>query len=65
VRYARWVHNGTGIYGPRHRPIKPKRAKALRFKGRRFGKSGWVYARQVKGMKPNPFLEDALIAARG
>lgn len=65
VRYARWVHDGTGIYGPRHRPIKPKRAKALRFKGRRFGKSGWVYARQVKGMKSNPFLEDALIAARG
>lgn len=64
VRYARWVHDGTGLYGPRHRKIRPKRAKALRFKGARYGKSGYIYARSVKGMRGNAFLEDALIAAR-
>jgi hypothetical protein len=65
LKYSRWVHDGTGIYGPRRRPIRPKRAKALRFKGRRFGKSGYIFAREVKGMKPNHFLTDALPAARG
>jgi hypothetical protein len=64
VRYARWVHDGTGLYGPRRRLIRPKRAKVLRFSGRRYGKTGYIYARHVKGMKPNAFLEDALIAAR-
>jgi hypothetical protein len=60
VRYARWVHDGTGRYGPRHRDIRPVRAKYLRFRGRR----GIVYVKSVKGMKPNRFLLDALPAAR-
>lgn len=63
VNYARYVHNGTGLYGPRHAPIRPRRAKFLRFKPR--GSKRWVYARQVKGMRPNPFLTNALPAARG
>lgn len=63
VNYARYVHDGTGIYGPRHRPIRPKRAKFLRFRPKGGGR--WVYARQVKGMRPNPFLTNALPAARG
>jgi hypothetical protein len=62
VCYARWVHDGTGIYGPRHTPIRPRQAKFLRFRPR--GASRYVYARQVKGMKPNPFLRNALAAAR-
>lgn len=62
VNYALLVHNGTGIYGPRRRPIRPKRRKFLRFET----KGGdIVYARQVKGMRPNPFLVEALPAARG
>lgn len=32
TKYAEFVHEGTGIYGPLKRPIKPVRAKALRFK---------------------------------
>lgn len=64
VKYARWVHDGTGLYGPRRRLIRPKKAKVLRFSGRRYGKTGYIYARHVKGMHPNPFLEDALIAAK-
>ena len=64
VTYSRYVHDGTGLYGPRRRKIRPKRAKALRFKGARYGKRGYIYAHSVKGMKPNHFLEDALIAAK-
>lgn len=62
VKYARWVHNGTGIYGPRGVPIRPRSAKFLRFKPR--GSARFVYARQVRGMKPNRFLHNALPAAR-
>lgn len=30
--YAVYVHEGTGLYGPRHQVIRPKSARALRFK---------------------------------
>lgn len=62
VEYAIWVHDGTGIYGPMHRPITPKKSRYLRFKPK--GSSKYVYAQSVKGMRPNPFLLDALPAAR-
>jgi hypothetical protein len=63
VKYAMWVHDGTGLYGPRHAYIKPKRGKFLRFKPARSRR--YVYARKVAGMKPNRFLLNALHAARG
>ena len=63
VFYALWVHNGTGVYGPAHRLIRPKRARRLKFKPS--GQNTYVYARFVVGMKPNPFLRNALPAARG
>lgn len=51
--YAAFVHFGTGIYGPRKKPITPTDKKAL----------FWIGAahpvRSVKGMKPRPFLYDA------
>lgn len=62
VEYALWVHDGTGLYGPMHRPITPKTKRYLRF--RPHGSSTYVYARSVKGMRPNPFLESALGAAQ-
>jgi Bacteriophage HK97-gp10, putative tail-component len=31
TRYAPWLEMGTGLYGPRNRPIVPVRARALRF----------------------------------
>lgn len=67
VRYARWVHDGTGIYGPRREVIKPKRARVLVFRslthGQKSGKfRGFVVTKSVKGMRPNPFLRDALPA---
>lgn len=69
VYYARFVHDGTGIYGPRKRVIKPKRAKALVWRSQQYGQTsgrfrGFVVAKSVKGMKPNPFLAAALPAFR-
>lgn len=61
IKYARFVHDGTGIYGPRGIPIRPRRAKFLRFKPK--DSRRYVYARKVKGMKPNAFLLNALRAA--
>lgn len=61
LRYARLVHDGTGIYGPRHRMIRAK-GRFMVFTPR--GSSTVVFARQVRGMTPNPFLADALIAAK-
>lgn len=62
VRYGRYVHDGTGIYGPLHRPIRPRRAKFLRFKPK--DAKRYVYVRQVAGMRPNRFLHNALRAAK-
>lgn len=73
LHYARYMHEGTGIYGPRHAPIYPLWTKALRFKpGRMIGplpagkrgsspekRGGWVFARSVKGVPPHPFLVEA------
>jgi len=62
VTYARWVHDGTGLYGPRRRVIRPVNAEFLRFRPK--GVQRYVYARQVKGMVANPFLAKALSAAK-
>lgn len=61
VYYARWVHDGTGLYGPRMQRIRPKSARVLRFRGK---SGGMVYVRSTKGMRSNHFLRDALPAAR-
>jgi hypothetical protein len=60
--YAKWVHDGTGIYGPKARPITPKSAKYLAFKWKKRGNKQ-MFLKSVKGMKPNPYLKDALPAA--
>lgn len=51
---------GTGIYGPKKRPIVPVKAKALHFKMN--GKD--VFVRSVKGIKKNPVLMNAAEAKR-
>lgn len=56
--HALYVHQGTGIYGPNHQPIRPKRAKVLVFKPK--GSSDFVFTDEVKGARPNPFLLRAL-----
>jgi Bacteriophage HK97-gp10, putative tail-component len=62
VHYALYVHEGTGVHGPRHRPIRPRTKRYLRFKP--YGSTDFVFARQVAGMRPNKYLLRALPAAR-
>jgi hypothetical protein len=63
VHYARFVHDGTGIYGPKHAPIRPKKSRWLVFTPK--GQKSPVFARSVRGMPGTPFLRDALPAAKG
>jgi len=52
IKYARWVNDGTGIYGS-GKPITPKRAKYLRFTiGGRV-----IFARSVRGQKGQKYVE--------
>ncbi|MFF3665472.1 hypothetical protein [Microtetraspora malaysiensis] len=67
LQYAIYLHEGTGIYGPKKRPIVPVRARALRFtvkkpRGGRRGGGNVVFAASVKGVKPDKFLVRALKA---
>jgi len=61
LNYARYVHDGTGIYGPKHHLITPKSAHVLAWHG---NEGEFVFAKHVKGMRPNPFLRDALAAGK-
>lgn len=60
VYYGYWIHEGTGLFGPRHQRIYPKRARYLRFKPK--GAKKFVYRRSVAGIKPNRYLTHALHA---
>lgn len=53
VEYAKYVHNGTGLYGPHGRAI----VRASRKRG--------GYPMVNKGIRPRPFLTKALEAANG
>lgn len=69
IKRSLWIHEGTGIYGPRRRPITPKSAKVLVFPSQKFGAKkgkfrGQVVVRSVKGMRRNQFLKDAIPAAK-
>ena len=50
--YARWMQEGTGIYGPKGQPIVPTQGQVLSFviNGRRY------FVRSIKGSQPRPFL---------
>ena len=76
--YARYLEEGTGLYGPLHRWIVPVRAKALRFpqpgnpgftlagrqrKGRAGAMAKWVYAKRVRGIMPRRYARDAAMIA--
>lgn len=56
--YAIYQELGTGIYGPRGAPIRPKRARRLVFKPK--GSNEFVFARQVRGAPPQRYLTRAL-----
>lgn len=73
VEYALEVHDGTGIHGPNATPIVPKSKKVLRWKTKgptgknlkKKGKQVYTFSMKSSGMMPNPFLRDALDAAKG
>lgn len=54
--YAIFVHNGTGIYGPRGREIVASKGRVFRFEAG--GRT--VYTRRIRGSRAQPFLVDAL-----
>lgn len=77
--HAIWQHEGTGIYAGRGY-ITAKSGRVMRFKpGRRPGplrgsgkfdrgrarSGGYVFAKKVKGVPPNPYLVTALVAVVG
>ena len=61
-------HEGTGRHGPRGRDIVPVRRLALRWRGGRGVASprgaGYVFAKRSQGIRPNPFIVDAIAAVR-
>jgi hypothetical protein len=72
VDYALFIHEGTANKGTGY--IYPKKGQFLKFpvvnnsgKGRRRYKAGataqYAYAKRVRGIKPTPFLLNALPAA--
>lgn len=53
----RWIVQGTGIRGPLHRMITPKKAPVMKWKDAR---GRWHAAKQTKGMKPNDIIGKAI-----
>lgn len=51
-----WVNYGTGIYGPRHRVIRPVRARVMVFEY----KGQLIFAKTVRGQKGQHFIERGL-----
>lgn len=54
--YAKWLHDGTGIYGKYKTPIVPRTAPYLRF----FYMGRWWSKASVKGVKPMRWIKKAL-----
>ena len=51
--YAKYVHQGTGIWGPKKQRIRPTQKKALFWPGAPHPMAS------VAGQKPNPFMDRA------
>jgi len=54
AKHAKFVHDGTGLYGPHHKKIVPVNKKALFWPGAEHPVTS------VKGIRPNPFFTKAL-----
>lgn len=61
--YGLYPELGTGIYGPKRKIIRPKRAPFLVFQPR--GLDHVIRVRSVKGQKPQHYMRDALISTIG
>lgn len=64
--YAKYVDQGTGIFGPKGQPIYPKNSNVLRFKPKGNAYSdyvsndGYVYVPSVQGQKPVHLVDKSL-----
>lgn len=56
--YAVYHEHGTGIYGPKKRMIRPKRAKVLTWVDPDTGER--VFAREVRGVPPKNFMSKGI-----
>lgn len=56
--YAVYQHEGTGIYGPKGKPIRPVKAKLLTWVDPDTGKRIW--AKEVRGTPAKKYLERAI-----
>lgn len=56
AKYAEYLNEGTGVYGPRGQPIRPVKKKALKWSG----KDGTFIRKSVKGIKGRHFIEEAV-----
>ena len=56
AEYGRYVHDGTGLYGPHKQKIVPKNKQALYGPGMRHP------VKSIKGIRPNPFVTNAVKA---
>jgi hypothetical protein len=59
--YARYVNEGTGIFGPKKSPIVPRTARALRlpFVEARGGATKVMFRRSIKGMPATHYFDTA------
>jgi len=53
--YGVWVHEGTGLYGEHHRPIRATGGNVLHFVNN--GQS--LFRRSVRGQRANPYMRRA------
>lgn len=77
LKYAVYVHEGTGIYAKRNpKMIVPVRKRVLRWAGvnnsgsgrRRYkggSTAGYVFSTKSRGVRGRPFLRQALVAVLG
>lgn len=74
--YAIYVHEGTGVYGPKHSLIYPVKGRFMRWPAINNSGSGnrrysggrtqmFIFAKSTRGMPGRPFLLQALDAAKG
>lgn len=54
--YAKWVHDGTGVFGPRGVPYGPRTAPFMVF----FWEGKWHRRKTVAGQEPQPYLREAV-----
>ncbi|QUE25329.1 hypothetical protein SEA_FIZZLES_33 [Microbacterium phage Fizzles] len=57
AHYAHFVHGGTGLYGPAHRPIV--KVMSIPASGQRPPYAGPRVIRHSRGQRPQPWLEQA------